>query len=783
MTTKTKLTPMMEQYYNIKNKNKEHLVFYRMGDFYELFDDDAIVASNLLNTKLTKRNKKSETLMSGVPFHSAERHIVELLKNNYSVAICEQTNKIGDNGLVVRQVEKIYTPSDLIQFCEKNEDQFKISILNKINNDFVLATLNLNNGNFTASKFNNIESALSKLNYENPSEVITNINESISSRYQPTFFSGGDKRNLINERYLSNSNNKEMDSILSSANTLLNYIFSKNKSINFVKQLEIDNNEYLSIDNQGLKHLNLIDDNYSLFNLLNKTNSSSGARRLKESIKKPFINKELIEKRNDGIEFFNKNEKLKEQIKSKIKKLYDMERLLARVNSGNIRPEHLVELSNSIQTSMQVKDTLDNKIDVISEKHNKDILLYLAKLINNIIYTEHNNSELFINPQYNGDISELITQIDNSDDDILDYTESIRDDLLKINKKITGINIINTTSDGLVIEVPTRFDSDFKSNIDKIGLFKDDKPFIIKGIKSKTRYKTKKLQDLDIQKVVLMDKIKQKQNEIFELLLNEVSKQSIDIIKLSNEISEIDMLISLSDVANEYGFKRVSFDNHFSVKDSYHPLLLLNDGIEIVKNDICFDGGKTNILSGANMSGKSTFMRQAATLIVMAQMGSFLPVSLGKVKIYDRILSRVGADDDIENGKSTFMMEMLDIANIFRNSTKNSFIIIDEVGRGTNPNDGESLSVAITKALTEIGADIIISTHYTNVIMMKSNKINNLYIETLENEDGSVTFSHKVKDGISLNSYAFEIATLAGIPEDVINYAIKIKKGDNKWFL
>lgn len=778
-----KSTPMMIQYNRIKEEYKDSILLFRLGDFYEIFNDDAIVASEILNIKLTKRNPKSEILMCGMPYHASEKHITELLKNNKSVAICEQVSdfNLSEKGIMGRRVTRYLTPSDLIEFSDLGYDYFKAMSIYFTNDIYNVSILNINTGDLTICEKDTIDDLLSIINDVSPIEIISNIDlkklTKIKTTQLPEYIFR--KLNIIMEYKLADEVLVEKHkNCIRSSNALLTYIgLNNSKTFNNIKKIRTVDDDYLVIDNSSFSNLNLIESKYSLFALLNKTKTLSGARRLKDSIKRPFNNKIDIEKRNVIINYLMKNNDFKKEISEGLVGLYDVERIISQISSGNIKPSDLRNLSKTIRTMIKISDKIDieNKDSFSKFKFNKDIVSFMAEIIDSSISDEDDeaNENIFIKRGYDHKVDSYIDDLNKFDDFVIDYINKIKEPLISQNEKLSSINITNSTTDGLCIEVPKRLESQFNDainnkSLNSISNFKNDKPYIIKSIKAKSRYKNSTLLGIEEEKIILNDRLKVRQDEIYKKLVKELSKKSIEILSLSNKISEIDVINSFTDTTIEHGFIKPVIGRNLLIMDSYHPLLLLND-VDIVKNDICFGESNTHLITGPNMSGKSTFMRQAATIIIMYQMGCYIPASSGEVKIYDKILSRVGSNDDMSCGKSTFMVEMMDVANIFKNATENSFVIVDEVGRGTKPEDGEKLAIAITEGLMDIGCDTLISTHYDGLARLDNDRINKMYLSTEILDNGDIFFSHKLSYGYSSNSYAFEMAKLAGVPDFIMN--------------
>lgn len=778
-TNEKKPTPMMSQYYDLKKDYKDSILLYRLGDFYEMFDEDAIKASKILNTKLTKRNPSSTTLMCGIPHHASERHIIELLNNQMSVAICEQVGVSNDSGIMERKVTRFLTPSNLIEFSEDPDKYFKTMSVFHSNKKYNIAILNINNGEITVTIKDKLDGVISIINESEPIEIISNIDLQQLSNIKTTkieqrLFDGYKtitKNKLADELLISS----HKDSIIS-ANTLLEYINKdSSKSLNNIKKIKTVENDYLIIDSSSFDNLNLIDSEYSLFKLLNKTKSSSGARRLRDSIKRPFNDIKLIKNRMDFIEYLIERVDLKELLSSKIRELYDVERLVSQISSGSIKPTGLINLSKTLSTMIEISNMVDsdNNLKFDRFKYDKSIMIFMSEIINNSISDDEEelNDDIFIKKGYDPSIDSYIDDLNDYDSYIIKHIGEQKALMSSYSEKLSSIGIINSISDGLCIEVPKRFENDFKNMIakDNGNLFsKENTPYIVKSIKSKSRYKTETLKRIEDYKIVINDNLKNKQMEIYRKLINELSKHSKQMIELSNKVSEIDVIISLTESSTSYGLKKPVFSDRFSIENSYHPLLLLNN-IDIVKNNICFGERNTHLITGPNMSGKSTIMRQSAMIIIMYQIGCYIPADSGTVKIYDKILSRVGSNDDMSSGKSTFMVEMIDIANIFKNATKDSFVIVDEVGRGTKPSDGAKIAIAITEGLIDIGCDTLISTHYEELINIKNDKIKKMHLSTDISKNGDIIFSHKLLNGESLKSYAIEIAKLAGVPKHILS--------------
>ena len=778
--TKKANTPMMEQYLKLKNDNPQGFLFYRMGDFYELFYDDAVKASEILKITLTKRNAKSEIPMAGIPFHAADAYVAKLVSNGYSVVICEQTEAAVTGKLVNREVDRIITPSTASEdsIIDPNDTVLLASIFHSYDK-YGLAELNVSSGAFVFIYYNTKEDLQSKLRTTKYSEVL------VPEVFEHEFFLHNikgvkivsddfysyekslkklKKLNLIDGKYLRKNIYK---SSISSAGAIVSYIETLQSGFfPYAKSLkDINDLSYLTLDNATVKNLELLknDDgfnNKTLFSVLNKTCTAMGSRKLKEWIVRPSNSKDEIEKRLDICGVILKHQ-ISEDLKFCFDNIPDIERILTRISQKNIKPRDLSSLKHAL-------NELPNIFNIISNY--KEFKCYLDSFPNMDELIELLNNAIVDNPPqlirdggvikdgYNNELDELRTIIFNISDVILEIEEEEKKksglDKFKISyNKVIGFYI--PVSKGKIKQVPEHY-------------------ILKQSLKNENRYTIIQLKNLEEKMITANSKALTKEKIVYENLLLDCYKYLVDLNHLANLIAEIDVLNSFAMISykNDYVKPKV-FCEETSIVQGRHPVLEGDRDFHFTPNDFYLNGKKVIVLTGPNMGGKSTYMRQNALIYIMAHMGCYVPAKSADIKRVDRIFTRIGAGDKLSEGLSTFMVEMKEGASILNNATKNSLVLIDEIGRGTSTYDGLSLAWAFVHKLSSI-CDTIFSTHYFELTEFEKNNNNvvNMYMKSTSFK-GEIIFLHKIDYGYVDQSYGLEVAKNAGVDEKTLNVAKK----------
>lgn len=777
-----KITPMMKQYLKIKEQYEDSVLFYRLGDFYEMFFEDAIIASHELEIALTGRNAGLEERipMCGVPHHSAHNYIEKLLEKGFKVAICEQTEDAKNaKGLVKREVTQIISKGTVMdaQSLDEKENNYIGNIIN-FNHAYGLSYMDISTGEFYVLLIEPDDSLLiSEVLSIGLKEVIlaSNVNKNILNTLKNQY-------KIVTSVY-DNDNEEFTLDIFSDLNDIrhlktcqhiLNYIIDTQKrSLDHIQKVIVKNQkEYLIMDVHTKRNLELTETirnkerTYSLLWLLDKTKTAMGSRMLKRWILNPLVNIDEINKRYDVVETLLNEFILKEDLRNLLYEIYDLERLSGRIAYGNANARDLLQLKNSIKVLPSIKDIL-NKINFYG---NLETLDDLYELLNNSIYEEPPISlkeGYLIKDGFNKELDELKKARAGGKDFIakLEHEERLRTGIKNLK---VGFNKVF----GYYIEVS-------KGNK---HLVKDEFNYERKQtLANSERYITPLLKEKEQLVLGAEEKIIELEYELFTKIREEVKKYIPKLQTISKIISEIDVLQSFSTVTegNNYTRPILNANKEIYIKDSRHPVIEKVLDIEFVPNDIIMDVN-TNILliTGPNMAGKSTYMRQLAIIVIMAQIGCFVPCSEARIPIFDKIFTRIGASDDLVSGESTFMVEMIEANNAITNATINSLILFDELGRGTATFDGMSLAQAIIEYIhNNIKAKTLFSTHYHELTNLEQNlkNLKNIHVSAHE-EDGNITFLHKIKEGSVDKSYGIHVAKLAKLPKPLINRANEILK-------
>ena len=797
------MTPMMEQYFEIKNQYKDHIVFYRLGDFYEMFFDDAILASRELELTLTGRDcgEEERAPMCGVPFHSAEGYIGTLVSRGYKVAICEQTeNPALAKGLVRREVIRVVTPGTLIEsdllsegksnyLCSVYMSQFECGVaFADVSTAKVFATFFC--GDDVATKLRN------ELGTYAPAEVVLNLSENKLGELSEFIHSGlgamlNDNRasqfdydeslekvkvqfgGAIREDYLENR------PLVSALGALLSYVEeTQKKDISYIKDLSIyQEGQYLEMDINTRRNLELTatmrskEKKGSLLGVLDKTVTAAGARLLCTWVEHPLLNVAAIRRRQNAVEELSGAYILREELRELLSSVLDLERLVTRVVYGTANARDLRAVANTVGVLPELKTLLgacrsDELVSLTSELETLDD-----------VYTKI-NSAICENPPVSVREGGMIAAGFNSD---VDYLRSVMTDgkswisrVAEEERSRTGIKTLKIGYNrvfGYYIEVS-------KSFVDQVPEDYIRKQTLANG----ERYITKELKDMEATILGAADRVNSLEYDIFCDVRDYVASASSRLQKVAALLATLDVYVSLATVAvkNKYVRPEVDKSDKIEIKDGRHPVVeqFVKDSY-FVPNDAELDTDRNRmmLITGPNMAGKSTYMRQVAIIVVMAQIGSFVPAKDARIGVIDKLFTRVGASDDLASGQSTFMLEMNEVAYILRNATRQSLIIYDEVGRGTSTFDGMSIARAIVEYTNsrKIGAKTMFATHYHELTVMEDefDGIVNYNVAAKKRGD-NITFLRKIVKGSTDDSYGIEVAKLAGIPNEVIKRAKEV---------
>ena len=774
---KQKYSPMMMQYLGIKEQNKDAIVMFRLGDFYEMFFDDAIIVSKELELALTGKNAgaKERVPMCGVPFHSASGYIQKLVDNGHKVAIVEQLTDPGKKGIVERGVVQIVTPGTIFdESMTKNKNNY-IACMMIFDFVYTLAFCDITTGEFQVvnidKKDHLLNNQLASMEVKEivvKSDCTYNFNDSIMvSHYDNETF---------NEKYRDIFHNiKDLKEIKVST-LLLNYLIETQKrDLEHLQMIEeINNQDFMTMDLYTKKSLELTENSKdhekygSLFWLLDMTKSAMGARLLKNYIDRPLLKKEAIEERLDIVEIFTQQFIQRESIKEILKEIYDLERLSSRIAFGNINARDLKWISSSLKVLPELKQQLYSFNEPLTDQLANQIidLSHITKLIDDAII---DNPPLtikegnIIKDHFNEELDELRYLRDHGKQWLVDFEQKEREKTGIKNLKV-GYNRVF----GYYIEVT-------KGSLD---LVKDEFEYTRKqSLSNAERFITPELKDMESKILSAQDKIQKLEYVLFTQVRNEIKKEVHLIQDVSKIIARVDVYQSLAMLASENSYVRPVFNDQkiMDIKEGRHGVIekAMGHG-KYVPNDVSIDENSPVVLiTGPNMGGKSTYMRQVALIVIMAQIGSFVPAKYANLTIFDQIFTRIGASDDLISGQSTFMVEMLEANNALRFASEKSLILFDEIGRGTATFDGMAIAQAMIEYIaSEIHCMTLFSTHYHELTFLedKGLGIQNVHASARVDNDHLV-FEYLIKKGRSNKSYGVNVAKLAKLPDEVINRA------------
>ncbi|MBU5316828.1 DNA mismatch repair protein MutS [Clostridium bornimense] len=790
------LTPMMKQYVEIKETCKDCIIFYRLGDFYEMFFEDAEIAARELELVLTGRDcgLEKRAPMCGVPFHASSMYIGRLVSRGYKVAIVEQLEDPSKaKGLVKRGVVKIYTPGTYADtaFLEESKNNY-ILTLGVSNNNCTLVFADVSTGEFNVTSFEYDESILiSEVSKYAPKELLVldsfddKIINIIKERVELTLTKRTtDIFNIDEEKLIKHFGQSALERVNDTSKLIicgaLNYIIETQKeSLNHINKINfysVDN--YLSIDINSRRNLELTETlkdkakKGSLLWVLDKTSTAMGARQLRKWIERPLINKISINRRLYAVEELYNNLAVREDLREALKDIYDIERLVGKISSKNVNAKELISLKNSLGKIPEIKNLLkDINSELLKDLYSnldelKDVFDLLEKSISNspaITLKEGN----IIKAGYNEEIDTLREAKENGRIWIANLESK--------EKEETGIKSLKVSYNkvfGYYIEVT-------KTNLQ---LVPTDRYIRKQTLANAERYITEELKVMEEKILGAEEKLISLEYDTFVDIREKVEAEIERMQKSALVLSTLDVLASLATVAleNNYVKPTVTDEYKIDIVDGRHPVIekLLSNGQFVSNNTILDESQSFMLITGPNMGGKSTYMRQIALISVMAQMGSFIPATSGEIGICDKIFTRIGASDDLASGKSTFMVEMWEVANILNNVTEKSLVLLDEVGRGTSTYDGLSIAWAVIEHLTKnknVKCKTLFATHYHELTQLEQSLdgFKNYYVGVKKIDD-ELIFMHKILEGKEDQSYGIEVAKLAGLPKSVVDRSREI---------
>ncbi|MEO2065936.1 MAG: DNA mismatch repair protein MutS [Desulfurobacteriaceae bacterium] len=757
-----KITPALKQYLEFKKKYKDAILMFRMGDFYEMFFEDAEIASRELEIALTSRSfgKGGERApMCGIPHHALESYLPKLVRKGYKVAICEQLEEPKPGKKVVeRGVVRVITPGTY--FEDESEDRFLMAIAQK-GKGFEVAWAEISSGDlfYTTASWEEVKSLISKFK---PKEIL--IPENLNERKIKT---------LIPEAVIEKREELFKEGALEALRE-----FVKETQKEFVPKLkepkEYRGWDYAYVDPQTQRNLELLEPineklaGATLFNVLNRTKTGMGRRLLKFWLLHPLKKVGEIEKRLSAVEELKESFLIADEIRETLSKVYDIERLLTKITSGMANPKEIASLRNSLRNLPKIKELLKN--------FSSPLLAQLSRELDTLedVYCEIERV-LVENPPFSPKEGGLIKEGVHPE---LDQLRKVKNEAEKIIKEIEERERKRTGISSLKVGYNNVFG--YYIEVSKPNLHLVPKDYVRKQtLVNAERFITPELKEFEEKVLSAKERIDKIEYQLFCQLRNFISNHATRISRTAEKIALLDVLQSLAKVAVERGYVRPQVHDGYEtvIEEGKHPVLEKILDEEFIPNDTELNPKDfILIITGPNMGGKSVYLRQTALLTLMAQIGSFIPAKRAKISVADRIFSRVGAADNLSRGLSTFMMEMVETANILKNATPKSLIILDEIGRGTSTYDGMSIARAVVEYISSrIGAKTLFATHYHELTELegKVKGVKNYHAEVQE-VDGHVVFTHRILPGASEKSYGVHVAEIAGLPKEVIERAREI---------
>lgn len=779
------LTPMIKQYLEIKEEYKDSILLFRLGDFYETFFDDAQKVSEILQIVLTKRNGHP---MAGIPYHALNNYLKKLLDSGCKVAICEQVEDPQTaKGIVDRKVTRVLTPGTIVDDNMIDDFNRFSTLITKSEKGYILAVFDFSTGEFYLDTFDFNENEL--LDFINSFGFVQILlSKNVESLYKqiknmlPDLYV-----EVLDDWYFSNNflehlkdiykvfsldyidyNNEE----LKVADAVLKYLeltqFSKIRHMKIPKRFKT--REYMLLDSNTIENLGILPTSTTrgktLYDILKFTRTSMGHRKLRDFIISPLLDKNIIEQRFDYVEALKEDHLLMEELKEYFSHIKDLERISSRISLRKATPRDLIALKDSLEIVPYIIESVKTNLGISSFFDKIDPLGEVKEIIEKTICEE---------PSIEVGSGEVIKEgVSNELDEyrnILKNIDNILEEIEKREKELTKINSLKVSRNkvyGFYIEIP-------KTQIAKVPAYYTRKQTLV----NTERFTIEELRQIEQKLSLAEDRIKAIEKELFDKIILELEKYVTKIKQLSDRLAELDVFRSFAEASVKYNYirpKMIEKSRNTKVINGRHPVVERFVS-NFIPNDLIFDEDRFYIiLTGPNMSGKSTYVRQIGIISIMAQIGCFVPAEVAELPVYDGIFTRIGARDDIVTGKSTFLVEMLEMSTIINRATEHSLVLLDEVGRGTSTLDGISVAWAISEYLFQVKkCNTIFATHYTELTYMSYiyNEVIAKRIKVKETMEG-VIFLHKIEDGTSDNSYGIEIAKLAGFPVEIVDRAREV---------
>jgi len=791
------ITPMMSQYLDIKKQYEDCILFYRLGDFYEMFFEDARVCSKELELTLTGKScgLDERAPMCGVPFHSVDTYLNRLVSKGYKVAICEQVEDPKlTKGIVKREVVRIVTPGTNVSSTQLDESKNNyIMCIVYLSDSFGISVADVSTGDYYVTELDDMNKVLDEINKFMPSEIICNdafyvsgadINDfkerlgiTVSSLSGQYFDDDACKKTIIEHFEVASLAGLGLDSYstgISAAGGLLLYLLETQKNslahINTIKPYET--NDFMFLDRATRRNLELTETlreknkRGSLLWVLDKTKTAMGARMLRSFVEQPLINSKEINKRLDAVEEFVNNMISREELREYLSPVYDLERLITKVSYKSINPRDMIALKTSLSMLPHIKYVISTADCALFKQYYSelDTLEDIFTLIDNAIIEEPSLSMRDGNIIKDG-FSQEVDRLRHAKLDGKKWLAKLEEDE-RHNTGIKNLKIKYNRVFGYYFEVT----NSYKELVPDTWIRKQT-------LTNAERYMTSELKELEDTILGAEDRLYSLEYELYKELSDKIYEQMHRIQETAKIIALIDVFASLAVTAeqNHYVRPKINDRGKIEIKEGRHPVIeKITSNYLFVANDTHLDcrDNRVAIITGPNMAGKSTYMRQTALIVLLAQIGSFVPADYADIGICDRIFTRVGASDDLASGQSTFMVEMTEVANILRNATKKSLVILDEIGRGTSTYDGLAIAWAVIEHICNpklIGAKTLFATHYHELTELegKLDGIKN-YCIAVKEQGEDIVFLRKIIRGGADKSYGIQVARLAGVPKDVL---------------
>lgn len=805
MDKKKTLTPMMRQYIEIKENNPSCILFFRLGDFYEMFFEDAELVSKELQLTLTARmsGNGEKAPMCGVPYHAADAYIARLVKKGYKIAICEQmqTPEESNGKLVEREIVRVITPGTVLdeKILRAGSSNYILSITQNNNNTFGLAYSDISTGELSVLEVYSTSDLENEVVTINPVEIImptalkevSGVVESASGFYISYLDTDYYKQSNINEAIFSQFGIKSLLGIgisedaayVNALGALLIYIRrTQRSSLGHIVEVHQETpSNYMSLDKSTMRSLELLeplyeaDGNYSLVDILDKTKTSMGARLLRSWLKRPLKNLQNITKRHDAIEKFVEHKEEIKPIRKALSNIYDFKRICGRIGAGRANARDLISMKLSLMRIPELKSLLTN-VNTQGEK---------ASALLNELYDRIDDFEDVSSLIENALVDEppiTITEGEIIKDGFDEELDSMKRAIADGKSWIAGLENTERERTGIKA-LKVGYNKVFGYYLEVRNASKDLVPdeYIRKQtLVNAERYITPKLKEVEAEVLGAQNKINKREYDCFQNIRDMISERILELMHTADAIAEIDVLAGLAKVAIDNGYTKPNMHDgkDIEVVQGRHPVVeAVMEYNQFTGNNFSIDADEKSLLliTGPNMAGKSTYMRQNALIVLMSQIGSFIPAESANIGIVDRIFTRIGAGDNLAKGQSTFFLEMSELAYILKNATDKSFVILDEIGRGTSTYDGLSIAYALCKFLLQGDnpkVRTLFATHYHELSELEGvlPGLLNLTIAVFE-KNGKVIFSHKIKKGSAEKSYGVDVAKLAGVPDELLRSA------------